>query len=218
MIKAYWNEWGLSIFSHNCYWWLNPFLLNTHTTLFRSSSSFVRYSELQMVYSRGHRIFGKDAGFAAFHGKSLITFKETRIENHRYFWHRTLLHLADLVASMKTLQIYALGTPSLKVEYIILLSSLRSEINMPCSFNPLVFILLTIKLEAYFICIYIHLKVNSKFSTWKFLLLFWWEGLCDFPLLMICFQDQQSDLYFPTSFSKLFCVISSNTLLKSGIL
>lgn len=36
-----------------------------------------------MAYARGHRIFRRDAAFAAFSGKSLISFKDVRIKNHR---------------------------------------------------------------------------------------------------------------------------------------
>lgn len=42
MIKAHQQRWGLSSFSSNCYLCFNPFLVNTHTSLFRHSSNYAR--------------------------------------------------------------------------------------------------------------------------------------------------------------------------------
>lgn len=60
--------------------------------------------------------------------------------------------------------------------------------------------------------------MNSKFSIWKFLLLlFWWKGLCDFPVLVIYFQDHSLIRIILLS-SQNYFGISSNALLKLGIL
>lgn len=126
-----------------------------------------------MAHAGCHRIFGRDAGSAAFHSKSLITFKETRIKNHRYFLTHNSCTKQTLCRLHENSSDWCIASPCLKEEYILLPSSLISEVNMPCSFNMLVFVLLTVKLEESFISIYILLKVNTKFSTWNFLLLFW---------------------------------------------
>lgn len=163
-----------------------------------------------MAHAGCHRIFGRDAGSAAFHSKSLITFKETRIKNHRYFLTHNSCTKQTLCRLHENSSDWCIASPCLKEEYILLPSSLISEVNMPCSFNMLVFVLLTVKLEESFISIYILLKVNTKFSTWNFLLLFWWEGLCDFPLLIICFQDHSPICIFLLP-SQNYFVESSNT-------
>lgn len=173
-----------------------------------------------MAHAGCHRIFGRDAGSAAFHSKSLITFKETRIKNHRYFLTHNSCTKQTLCRLHENSSDWCIASPCLKEEYILLPSSLISEVNMPCSFNMLVFFFTDSKTWGK-LYLYLH-PSQSEYQILNlefFVVIVLVRGVVWFSFINYLFSRPQSDLYFPTSISELFCgIIKYWSQLKSAIL
>lgn len=139
MIKAHQHYWGLSSFSSNCYLCFNPFLVNTHTTLFRGSSIYARYSDFKWLMQEVTGYLEEMLVLLHSVANHWLSSKKLELKSIDLHWHRTLLYLTDHVASLKNSSDQCTRFyPVWKKNIATFQVHRSSEINMLHSFKALI--------------------------------------------------------------------------------